>query len=53
MVELLRDLKEEFIVIEFNTRTGGETLVFRRAEIVSATEVILNDNGVRSQAHPN
>jgi biotin carboxylase len=53
MVELLRDLKEEFIVIEFNTRTGGETLVFPRAEIVSATEVILNDNGVRSQAHPN
>src|SRR6266446_2003195 len=38
MVELLRDLKEEFIVIEFNTRTGGETLVFPRAEMVSATE---------------
>jgi S1-C subfamily serine protease len=52
MVELLRDLKEEFIVIEFNTRIGGETLVFPRAEMVSATEAILNDNGVRSQGSP-
>lgn len=52
MVELLRDLKDEFIVIEFNTRTGGETLVFPRAETVSATDAILNDNGVRSQGSP-
>jgi S1-C subfamily serine protease len=52
MVELLRDLKDEFIVIEFNTRTGGETLVFPRVEMASATEAILNDNGVRSQGSP-
>jgi len=49
LVETLRDLKDEFVTFEFNTRTSGETVVFPRAEMVSATENILNDNGVRSQ----
>jgi S1-C subfamily serine protease len=49
LVELLRDLKDEFVTFEFNTRSSGESCVFPRAEMVSATENILNDNGVRSQ----
>jgi hypothetical protein len=52
MVELLRDLKDEFIVVQFSTRTGGETLVFPRVDMASASEAILNDNGVRSQGSP-
>jgi S1-C subfamily serine protease len=49
LVEILRDLKDEFVTFEFATRTSGESIVFPRAEMVSATENILNDNGVRSQ----
>ena len=41
LVAILRDLKDEFVVIEFTVR--GETLVFARKEITSATEAILND----------
>jgi S1-C subfamily serine protease len=52
LVEVLRDTKEEFIRVEFNSRAGGETLVFQRAEMMAATEDILNDNGVRSQGTP-
>jgi hypothetical protein len=48
LVEVLRDCKDEFIVIEFDGR-GGETLVFARAELLAATDEILTDNGVRSQ----
>ncbi len=49
LVETLRDLKDEFVSFEFDTRTSGESIVFPRAEMVSAAENILNDNGVRSQ----
>jgi hypothetical protein len=42
-------LKDEFVTFEFDTRNAGESIVFPRAEMVSATENILNDNGVRSQ----
>jgi S1-C subfamily serine protease len=49
LVEVLRDSKDEFVTFEFNTRSSGESCVFPRAEMVSATENILNDNGVRSQ----
>src|SRR5204862_1391651 len=49
LVEVLRDLKDEFVTFEFNTRSSGEAIVFPRAEMVTATENILNDNGVRSQ----
>ncbi len=52
MVELLRDLKDEFVSFEFDARAGGETLVFPRTEIVNATENILTDSGIRSQASP-
>jgi len=52
LVQVLRDSKDEFIAIEFDLR-GGETLVFPRAETMSATDEILTDNGVRSQGSPN
>lgn len=51
LVELLRDSKEEFIRVEFDTRVG-ETFVFPRAEMMAATEEILTDNGIRSQGSP-
>lgn len=51
LVELLRDSKDEFIVIEFGGRSR-ETLVFPRAEMVAATEEILSDNGVRALGSP-
>jgi S1-C subfamily serine protease len=51
LVALLRDLKDEFLVIELEGR-GGETLVFPREETAAATEEILTDNGVRAQGSP-
>jgi S1-C subfamily serine protease len=51
LVQTLRDSKEEFITIEFDLR-GGETVVFPRAEMLTATDDILTDNGVRSQGSP-
>jgi len=51
LVERLRDLRDEFVTFEFDSR-GGEALVFRRKEIMAATEGILSDNGVRAQGSP-
>jgi len=51
LVALLRDLKDEYVVLKFD-RNGGETLIFRRTEVVARTESILDDNGVRSQGSP-
>ena len=51
LVQLLRDAKDEFIVIEFDSR-NGQTLVFRRTEILAATEEILTDNDLRTQGSP-
>jgi len=51
LVAVLRDLKDEFVVFELDQR-GGEALVFPRKEMVTATEEILTDNGVRSQGSP-
>jgi hypothetical protein len=51
LVTFLRDLQDEFVVIEFDVRKS-ETLVFPRKEMVAATEGILTDNGVRAQASP-
>jgi len=48
LVSVLRDLKDENVVFEFEGR-GGEAMVFPRAQTVAATEGILNDNGVRAQ----
>ena len=51
LVETLRDSKDEFITVEFDSR-AGETQVFPRKEMVEATDAILTDNGVRSQGSP-
>jgi hypothetical protein len=51
LVEVLRDLQDEFVVFEFDHR-DGEALVFRRKEMMDATEDILTDNGVRAQGSP-
>jgi S1-C subfamily serine protease len=51
LVALLRDLKDEFVVIRCE-QWGGETLVFPRKEMVAATDDILSDNGVRAQGSP-
>ena len=48
LVTLLRDLRDEFVVFEFDHR-GGEALVFPRKDVMAATEEILTDNGVRAQ----
>jgi S1-C subfamily serine protease len=52
MVEVLRDLKDDFLTIAFDSRNGGESVVFSRAEMLSATDGILSDSGVRSQGSP-
>jgi S1-C subfamily serine protease len=48
LVSVLRDLQDENVVFEFDSRSG-EALVFPRAQMVAATEGILTDNGVRAQ----
>ncbi len=49
LVTLLRDLKDDYVVFEFDHR-GGEALVFPRKQTMESTEAILTDNGVRAQA---
>jgi S1-C subfamily serine protease len=51
LVEILRDSKDEFIRIEFDSHFG-ETLVFPRADMLAATDEILTDNGIRTQGSP-
>ena len=51
-VTLLRDAKDEFVTFAFDVRLGGETVVFPRAEMVTATDEILTDNGIRDQGSP-
>ena len=48
LVEIVRDSKDEFIQIE-TADLFGETLVFRREELLAETDKILSDNGIRSQ----
>lgn len=47
-VQLLRDNKNDYVVIDFYQR-NAEALVFKRSEIAAATEEILTDNGIRAQ----
>ncbi len=47
-VALLRDLKDEFVVFEFNER-ACERIVFRRAEVEPASERLMESNGIRRQ----
>ena len=51
LVEILRDTKEEYVTFAFDTRFY-ETLVFKRTEILAATDEILTDNGIRNQGSP-
>lgn len=51
LVEMLRDLKDPFVTFEFDQK-GGEALVFSRQAILSATDDVLTDNGVRAQGSP-
>jgi len=48
LVELLRDARDEFVVLDF-ARPGAEALVFVRKEVEAATDEILTDGGIRSQ----
>ncbi len=48
LVEVLRDAKGEFIEFDFVDR-DTERLIFRRAEVLEATDDILSDNGIRKQ----
>jgi len=48
LVELVRDSKDEFLEFKF-AELEVETLVFRRQELLDATEDILTDNGIRKQ----
>jgi hypothetical protein len=48
LVALLRDLKDDLVVIHFDQR-AGETMVLPRQGMLDATEAILTDNGIRQQ----
>jgi hypothetical protein len=51
LVTLLRDLKDEYLTLDFDNR-ASEAMVFPRAQMIAATEPILTDNGVRAQGSP-
>ena len=48
LVALLRDLKDELVVLRFDQR-HGETMVLPRQAMLDATDGILSDNGIRAQ----
>jgi len=52
LVALLRDLKDDYVVIKFDSKRDGEDMIFRRSDMVAATDEILADNGVRAQGSP-
>jgi hypothetical protein len=51
MVEVLRDSSGEFVEFTF-LGESSENVVFRRKEVLDATEDILKDNGIRKQYSP-
>jgi hypothetical protein len=51
LVQVLRDEKDEFIALAF-ARSGSESMIFPRREMLAATDEILSDNGIRSQGSP-
>ena len=51
LVEVLRELKDDYVVFTFAGR-GGEAPVFPRKDLLAATEGILTDNGIRAQGSP-
>ena len=48
LVKLLRDAKGEFLTIDL-AGAANPPLVFRRAEVLKATDDILSDEGIRKQ----
>jgi len=48
LVELIRDSTDDFLQFKF-AENESETLVFRRQDMLDATEDILTDNGIRRQ----
>jgi S1-C subfamily serine protease len=48
LVEMVRDSKDEFLEFRF-AESESERIVFRREEMISATEDILTDSGIRKQ----
>lgn len=51
LVAVLRDLKDDLVVIHYAQRYG-ETMVLPRKAMLEATEEILSDNGIRAQGSP-
>ena len=51
MVTLLRDLPDEMVTFRFEQR-DAELVVVPRKEMLAATESVLSDNGIRSEASP-
>ena len=51
LVALLRDLKQEYVIIQLEPHFAS-SMVFNRKELLAATEEILNDNGIRAQGSP-
>lgn len=51
LVALLRDMKDDLIVIHYDQRYG-ETMVLPRKAMLAETEAVLSDNGIRSQGSP-
>ena len=49
LVALLRDMKDEFVTFDAEMK-GGETVVFRHKDMLTATEEVLNSNSIRLQA---
>lgn len=49
LATVVNELEDEFVTIEFDQRIG-ETLVFKRTEMLPATEEIVTDNGIRYTA---
>lgn len=49
LATVVRDLKDDYVTIEFAERVS-ETLVFERKALMDSTETILTDNGIRYQA---
>jgi S1-C subfamily serine protease len=45
-VEIIRDMKEELVVIKFDQRSG-ESIVLPHQKMIESSEAILNDNGIR------
>jgi S1-C subfamily serine protease len=51
LVEILRDTKDEYVVVEFADK-GTETMVFKRKEVEEAQDSILEESEIRSQCSP-